>query len=99
MEGESYGNPTEKSYGLRLFLLKHLTVAHRKLKKKPHLRKIAVGFDVEARGIEPRSRGISEHASTCVACLLSPGRNLAAPPGPFALRASDEQDARKTNPL
>src|SRR5262249_36573286 len=41
---------------------------------------------VEARGFEPRSRGTSASASTCVACLFSAGRSLTASPTPFALR-------------
>jgi integrase len=38
------------------------------------------GQNVEARGIEPRSRGTSASASTCVACLFSTARPCDPPP-------------------
>ena len=58
-----------------------------------------MGFKVEARGIEPLSRGISVQTSTCVSYLFSSNRNLAAPLDTFALRISDKQDARRANRL
>jgi hypothetical protein len=54
---------------------------------------------VEAAGIEPASRGTSVPASTCVARLLSDGRDLAAPPPTFAPRAPDRQGPRKATRL
>ena len=46
---------------------------------------------VEAPGIEPGSRGTEAPASTCVACLVLAGRNLAASPTAFARATPDKQ--------
>jgi hypothetical protein len=85
------------------FVATHATPAHPKMahlyKENPTRDTSRVGLHVEARGIEPRSRGISVKASTCVAHLLSPSRRLAAPLDTFALPTSDKQDVRRANRL
>jgi integrase/recombinase XerD len=60
---------------------------------------LAEGSKVEARGIEPRSRGTFVPVSTCVACLLSTGRRLATPPVPFVRADSDKRDSARANPV